>query len=176
MKTILFSLMGLVTILTFVLPVCIAGDIVNVPGVKVGSDGSVKAPGVNLGSDGNVTVSNGKTNLSKSNCIVNSDSQTINLSCNGKKVVVNGDGNTIKCDGNSPILSVNGDGNAIEFTGKCAKLILNGEKNKVKLALIKSISANGDDNQVTWASAISGDKPSVVSSGENNVIAQKSIN
>ncbi len=162
-----------------------AGDKINIPGVKIGEDGSVSAPGVKVDKDGNVSLpgvkvdSGGSTvdrnSASKTGAkhfFVNDDHQTIQLDCNNKSVVVNGDNNTIKCKGNSPLLNINGAGNKIEVNGQCRKLNLNGEDNIIKIELIGSIQANGDNNQVIWSSALKGKKPVIVSVGSNNKISK----
>jgi hypothetical protein len=160
-----------------------ADDSVDVPGVQIGADGSVVAPGVKVTPDGSVSVPgvevdpSGNSASSSSakgpggkNHFINDDSQTLNLECDGEIIAVNGNNNTINCHGESAELNVNGDGNTIHFKGTCEKLFMNGSQNSAKVERIGSITARGDDNRITWASASSGQKPSIVSTGKNNVI------
>jgi hypothetical protein len=163
--------------------IALADDSVKVPGVQIGADGSVVAPGVKVTPDGSVSApgvevdSSGSSAASQSakgsggeNHFINDDSQTLNLECNGKIVTVNGDNNTINCHGKSAELNVNGDGNTIHFKGTCGKLFMNGSENTAKIERIGSITARGDDNRITWVSASKGQKPSILSTGKNNVI------
>lgn len=161
----------------------LADDSVKAPGVQIKADGSVIAPGVKVTPDGNVSAPGVEVNTAsqdaaskptkgsggKSHVIIN-DSQTLDLACKGEIIVVNGNGNTINCHGKSAELSVNGTGNTVNFKGTCEKLILTGAKNKAQMERVGSIHASGSDNRITWASASKGEKPSIVSTGQNNVI------
>lgn len=185
MRIVLFILIGIAAVGIIGIPQGWAGDIVKVPGVRVGADGSVSAPGVKVDKDGNVSAPGVKVNsrgtvsdqdLTASGggkrFLVNDDGQKLQIDCTDKPVVVNGDNNVITCSGDSPLLNVAGDGNKIQMKGQCKKLNLTGEANQVKLALIGSIHAVGDNNKVIWTSALKGGKPVVVSVGDNNVISK----
>jgi hypothetical protein len=162
----------------------LAGDSVNAPGVQVKSDGSVVVgPGVKVTPDGGVSTpgvevdSSGHTAASRSNKspggknhFIDNDSETLDLECNGEIVAVNGDNNTINCHGDSIALNVNGNGNTIHFDGTCERLVMNGSENTAKMEQIGSITARGNDNRITWVLASRGKKPSIVSTGKNNVI------
>jgi hypothetical protein len=161
----------------------LADDSVNAPGVQIKSDGSVVAPGVKVTPDGNVSAPGVEVNPASQdaaskptkgsggkNLVIKNDSQTRDLACNGEIVVVNGNDNTINCHGKSAELSINGTGNTVNFKGTCEKLILTGTKNKAQMERVGSINAIGNDNRITWASASKGEKPSIVSTGQNNVI------
>jgi hypothetical protein len=140
------------------------------PGVKVTSDGSVSAPGVKVGSSGQGAASQSTNNPGGKNHFINKDSQTLDLKCDGEVIAVNGDNNTINCHGQSAALNVNGNGNTIHFEGTCESLIMNGSKNTAEMERIASITARGNDNRITWVIASGGQKPSVVSTGKNNLI------
>ncbi len=146
------------------------GSVVVAPGVKVTPDGGVSTPGVEVDSSGQSAASQSKKSPGGKNHFINNDSETIDLECNGEIVAVNGDNNTINCHGNSTALNVNGDGNTIHFDGTCEKLVMNGSENTAKMEQIGSITARGDDNRITWVLASRGKKPSIVSTGKNNVI------
>jgi hypothetical protein len=163
--------------------IALADDSVNTPGVQINADGSVGTPGVKVTPDGSVSAagvevdSSGHSSASPStkgpggkNHFINNDSETLDLECNGEIIAVNGDNNTINCHGDSIELNVNGDGNTIHFEGNCEKLVMNGSENTAKMEHVGSITARGDDNRITWLFASGGQKPSIVSTGKNNVI------
>jgi hypothetical protein len=162
--------------------IALADNEVNVPGVQIKADGTVVAPGVKVTPDG-VTApgvevdSGGNSAASRStkgpggkNHFIDKDSQTVDLECNGEIIAVNGNNNTINCHGESAELNVNGNGNTIHFEGTCEKLFMNGSENAAEIERIGSITARGNDNRITWVSASKGQKPSIFSTGKNNVI------
>jgi hypothetical protein len=161
----------------------LADDSVNAPGVQIKADGTVVAPGVKVTPDGDVSApgvevdSSGDSAATRSmispggkNHFINNDSETLDLDCNGEIIAVNGDNNTISCHGDSAKMNVNGDGNTIHFEGTCENLVMNGSENTAKMGKIGSITARGNDNRITWVLASRGKKPSIVSTGKNNVI------
>lgn len=175
---------GMLLVCFILYSTALAGDSVNAPGVQIKADGSVvvapgvkmtpgggvSAPGVEVDSSGQSAASRSTKSPGGKNHFIDNDSETLDLECNGEIIAVNGDNNTITCHGNSIALNVNGDGNTIHFDGTCEKLVMNGSENTAKMEQVGSITARGDDNRITWVLASRGKKPSIVSTGENNVI------
>jgi len=186
MKIIGIVWMGVLLVCFSFFSTALADDVVSAPGVQVKSDGTVVAPGVKVSPDGDVSApsvnvdADGSAVAVKSgkgkggnNHVINGNAKTLDLECNGENVVVNGNNNTVTCQGKSAQVSVNGSGNTINFEGTCNKLILKGAKNRARMARIGFVSAIGSDNQITWATALKGNKPKIVSTGQNNVIKKE---
>lgn len=163
----------------------LADDSVTAPGVRIDADGSVVAPGVQVDSNVSVSAPGVKINVGGKEPsasvkegrrgkihVVSSSDQTIDLVCNGENVVVSGSDNTITCHGKSAKVSVNGSGNTIRFKGTCNTLILTGADNQADMERIGAIKAVGSGNRVTWVFASRGEKPKIVSTGQDNVIKQ----
>ena len=174
---------GILLVIFAFYSIALANDSVNVPGVRIKADGSVVTPGVKVNPDGSVSApgveagssGSGSASLSTAgpngkNHLVNKDSQTLDLECNGEIVAINGNNNTITCHGESAELNVNGNGNTIHFKGACEKLFMNGSKNTTEIERVGSITARGNDNRITWVLSSSGHKPSIVSTGKGNLI------
>ena len=170
---------GLFLVSFSIFSVAMADDSVKAPGVQINADGSVVAPGVKVSPDGSVSAPGVDINTADHNAAakgpdgnyaIENDSQTIDLECNGEIIAVNGNNNTLRCHGESAMLVVNGNGNTIHFKGTCDQLNMNGAENKAEIERIGSINAQGDNNNITWASASTGPNPNIVSLGQNNVI------
>ena len=105
--------------------------------------------------------------------IITSNSQTLDLECSGESIKLIGNSNRITIRGKSAQLIVDGNSNIIHFEGACEELIITGNSNTAQMELIGSIKAKGNSNQITWVAASNGQRPSIVSDGNDNLIQKE---
>jgi|GEM_PF-1470928 len=139
-----------------------AGDVsVNMPGISVnanqnnGSNAnvSVKAPGAS------VTAVQGNTGGKQTSRV------------DGVRITGNDMSKSTQCNG-QPVY-IQGNDNQINLTGACPQVHVNGNENKVTVAQLGKVQVVGNDNQVKWTQALSGQEPQVQSSGNDNQVSRR---
>jgi DUF3060 family protein len=82
----------------------------------------------------------------------------------------NNENQTLRCEGN-PVI-VNGNQNNLTLAGDCPSVVVNGNQNQLAIEAVGKLRVPGNNNQVTWARALTGKKPTISSPGSHNTIAQ----
>lgn len=82
----------------------------------------------------------------------------------------NNENQTLRCEGNDAI--INGNSNNLTLAGDCPTVTINGNQNQVAIDGVGKLRVPGNNNQVTWARALKGKKPTISNPGSHNAIAQ----
>jgi len=67
-------------------------------------------------------------------------------------------------------VTVAGSGNTILIQGECTNLVVTGSNNTITLTAVGHIALAGDNNNITWASAVDSDFPTVDDQGKDNKV------
>ena len=81
------------------------------------------------------------------------------------------DAQTFNAEGQD--VTVNGSGNKVTIKGTCHALTISGDSNIVNVADVASIALSGTGNEVSWSSAVGGEKPQVTDLGKNNQVSHQ---
>jgi hypothetical protein len=82
----------------------------------------------------------------------------------------NNENQTLRCEGNDAV--INGNSNNLTLAGDCPTVTINGNQNQVAIDGVGKLRTTGNNNQVTWARALKGKKPTISNPGSHNAIAQ----
>ena len=94
----------------------------------------------------------------------------------GKEVLVVKDSEnaqTFNADGQD--VTVNGSHNKVTIKGTCHALTVSGSSNTVSVAAVASIALSGAGNEVSWISAVGGEKPQITDVGKGNQVSHEQV-
>jgi hypothetical protein len=92
------------------------------------------------------------------------------ISSVGEQIVIDDNDltKTIECDGDD--VKVDGNDNTLRLRGECGKVFVNGNRNMMKIEAVVSISALGNENDITWERGVGRNAPKISDLGNDNSI------